>query len=81
MENPSKSKQRKQPRDRARKVVDERLVTVKEAQELLRVGRTTVFKLISDGALQTVRIGRCLRIRRRSISRFIRDHSTAGAVS
>lgn len=38
------------------------LVTVKEAGEMLGVGRTTAYELISNGDLEVVHIGRCARV-------------------
>jgi excisionase family DNA binding protein len=38
------------------------LLTVEEAAELLSVGRTTMYGLVSTGAVQSVTIGRLRRI-------------------
>lgn len=38
------------------------LVTVDQAAELLNVGRTTMYGLIANGTVPTVRIGRCRRV-------------------
>ncbi|GAA1146934.1 hypothetical protein GCM10009630_51700 [Kribbella jejuensis] len=38
------------------------LMTVEEAAKALSVGRTQMFKLIADGAVSSVRIGRSRRV-------------------
>jgi excisionase family DNA binding protein len=38
------------------------LVTVEQAAELLNVGRTTMYGLITNGTIPTVRIGKCRRV-------------------
>ncbi len=43
------------------------LVTVHDAERLLSCGRTTIYKLISDGKLETVKIGRATGITQQSI--------------
>ncbi len=49
------------------------LLTVEEAAEVLRVGRTTVFHLIRTGELATVQIGRLRRISMESLQHFTRE--------
>lgn len=50
------------------------LVTVEEAAEALRVGRTTVFHLIRTGELDSVRIGRLRRVPLDELRRFAKEH-------
>ena len=38
------------------------LLTVPEAARVLAIGRTTLYELISNGAIETVHIGRAIRI-------------------
>lgn len=45
-------------------------VTIPEAQRLLRVGRTHLYRLIDDGALQRVKIGKKALIPVASIQSF-----------
>lgn len=49
------------------------LVTVTQAAEILAVGRTTIYQLISDGALTPVRIGRNMRLTVAELERFVSD--------
>ena len=47
------------------------LLTTEEAAEILRIGRTTVYALISEGALNPVHIGRSCRISRAELERYV----------
>jgi excisionase family DNA binding protein len=49
------------------------LHSVRHAAEALDLGPSTVWKLISDGKLETVRIGRSRRITDRSLRQFAGD--------
>lgn len=42
--------------------VEKLLLTPEEAAEVLSLGRTKVFQLISTGVLRSVRIGKCRRV-------------------
>jgi excisionase family DNA binding protein len=47
------------------------LLTAVEAAQMLSVGRTTVYELITAGDLETVHIGRCMRIPADSVHAFV----------
>jgi excisionase family DNA binding protein len=47
------------------------LLDLKEAAEVLRVGRSTVFNLIRDGKLETVSVGRRTLVPADAIASFI----------
>jgi len=47
------------------------LLTVRQVAEMLSVGRTSVYEFIAAGDLETVHIGRCMRIRSDSVHRFV----------
>lgn len=49
------------------------LCTVDEAAELLSIGRTKTYKLIADGQLRTVRIGRRRLVPRAEIEAFVAE--------
>jgi excisionase family DNA binding protein len=49
------------------------LLRVEEVAELLGLGRTKVFEMLAAGDLPTVRIGRCLRVPRENVERWVRD--------
>jgi excisionase family DNA binding protein len=48
------------------------VVTVKEATRLLSIGRTTLYKLMSERDLTTVKIGGASRILRSSLDEYIK---------
>lgn len=47
------------------------LLTVNEAAAVLKVGRSSIYKLIRDGALATVMIGASRRVRRADLADYI----------
>ncbi len=49
------------------------LLTVEEAADVLRIGRTSMFALVKDGTIRSVRIGRLRRIPSESIVQFVND--------
>jgi excisionase family DNA binding protein len=51
--------------------LDAPLLTVEEAARLLRIGRTTCFKLIRTGDLESVPVGRLRRIPAEAIPEYI----------
>ena len=56
------------------------LLTLKEVQQITKLGRTTVYELVRNGELATVRIGlRSVRVRRAALEQFIadREHSAS----
>jgi len=50
------------------------LLRIAEAAELLGVGRSTVYQLVSANAVPVVRVGRLVRIPRDALLRWIKDH-------
>ena len=55
----------------ARDVVADGLVTIPEAAEFLRISRTGLYKLMNQGALPYVKIGRSRRIPRRAVVNLV----------
>ena len=49
------------------------LLTVPEAARVLAIGRTTLYELISSGAIEAVHIGRAIRIPVASARAFVED--------
>lgn len=47
------------------------LLTPEEAARRLAIGRTTVYELLSSGALRSVQIGRCRRVPVSALSAFV----------
>lgn len=52
----------------------ERLLTIPEAAEFLRVSTKTIRRWITAGTLAAARLGQQWRIRPQDLNRFVRDH-------
>ena len=52
-------------------VAELQLYTIEEAMTMLRMGRTTIFDLLRNGRLSSVREGRARRIPPRAIAEYI----------
>jgi excisionase family DNA binding protein len=63
------------PRDTDPTASAERLLAVGEVARLLHVSRGTVYKLIRIGDLPALRVGRSLRLRVRSVQRYLARRS------
>lgn len=55
----------------------ERLLTVEEAAERLRLGRSMTFELIASQQLRSITIGRARRVREIDLDAFIQERSAA----
>jgi excisionase family DNA binding protein len=53
------------------------LLTVEEAAERLRIGKTKAYELVRSGALESVRIGRLRRIHQDAITQYAANLVTA----
>ena len=53
------------------------LLTVEEAARALRIGRTTAYRLVADGQIDSIQIGHLRRIPLDALSRFVRDRRAA----
>jgi len=47
------------------------LLSIKEVQKILGLGRTKVHQLLSDGDINSLKIGRCRRIRIRDLNKYV----------
>lgn len=59
--------------------MDKMLVTMSEAAAMLGIGRSKLYELVNTGAIESVRIGRVMRIPVSSLHAFV-EHLTAGHV-
>ena len=50
---------------------DPLLLTPEEAARVLRLGRTTIYALIKEGALRPIHIGRSCRLSRAELQRYV----------
>ena len=68
--------ERKRPGAAARgELAGERLMTVSEVAELMRVSNMTVYRLIKSGQLSALRVGKNYRIREGDMDRYLSDRS------
>lgn len=51
------------------------LMTVKDVQDILHIGRSTAYKLLQSGELRALRIGSIYRIPKTYLSDFISNNS------
>ncbi len=49
-------------------------LTYREATELVGLSRTTLWELVSDGRVQATKVGKAVRIDRRSLEDWMREH-------
>lgn len=54
---------------------DDRLLTVGEVAELMRVSNMTVYRLIKTGALGAIRVGKNYRIRESDVNRYLAERA------
>jgi excisionase family DNA binding protein len=62
-------------------VVEEEMLTVLDVARVLKVARNTVYVLIYSGALESVKIGACRRIRREALREYIEGLRESGRVA
>jgi excisionase family DNA binding protein len=51
-------------------------LTYAQAQTVSGLGRTTLWKLVGSGEIKAARVGRAVRISRRSLEEFMETHAT-----
>ncbi len=59
------------------KTINSRWITVDEMKNRLSISKTLAYQIANDGSLDTVRIGRCLRISEESLKRFLESRRHA----
>ena len=47
------------------------LLTVEEMASVLRIGRNPAYQLVKDGNIQSIRVGRSIRIPRNALIQFV----------
>ncbi len=45
-----------------------------EVAEALRIGRSLVYGMLASGELPSIRVGRCVRVSKASLEKWINDH-------
>jgi excisionase family DNA binding protein len=56
-------------------------VSYAEATELVGLGRTTLWKLVSAGEIEVARVGRAVRINRQSLTAYMKRSAEGGFVA
>ena len=56
--------------------MSEQLLTRSEAQAILRVSKSTIFRLIHSGIIPAILVGNTYRIRQSDLDTFLSKHST-----
>ena len=49
------------------------LLTIHDLASLLRIGRNAAYQLVKDGDIQSIRIGRSIRIPRNALVQFVEN--------
>jgi excisionase family DNA binding protein len=57
---------------------EQRLLTVREVADAMRVSTMTVYRLIRSGSLSAIRVGKHFRIRTRDLEGYLEAQSTRG---
>ncbi len=52
-------------------------LTLREMQNLLKIGRTKSWELVANGEIEAIRIGRAVRVSRRGIEQFLKRNPYA----
>ncbi len=52
------------------------LLTVEEAAQWLGIGRTLAWRLVQEGKLPSVRLGRCVRVPRSELEVWVKEQSS-----
>lgn len=57
------------------------LLTVNEVAARLRVSKMTIYRVIEQGDLAAIRIGRSLRVPEKALNKYLRDAGTEGGAA
>lgn len=53
--------------------MEDKLLTVKEVMEIFKLSRSTVYRLIESKELESVKIGRSIRIKESSLEKYFNE--------
>ncbi|HEY4389764.1 MAG TPA: helix-turn-helix domain-containing protein [Paenibacillus sp.] len=59
----------------------EKMFSIKEAKEILRLSYNTVYRLVSNGTIKAVKIGGSIRISQAALRKFIFEDTSGGKVN
>jgi excisionase family DNA binding protein len=57
------------------------VLTVADLAERLRIGRSSAYKLVSDGDVRSIRVGRVIRIPAEAVEQFLKGDETAETIA
>ena len=57
--------------------MEQLLLKPREVAEALRIGRSLVYGMLASGELPSIRVGRCIRVPKASLEKWINDHENA----
>jgi len=57
--------------------MDKLLLKPTEVAEVLRIGRSLVYGMLATGELPSIRVGRCIRVPKESLEKWISDQENA----
>ncbi|WP_407672348.1 helix-turn-helix domain-containing protein [Paenibacillus sinensis] len=57
------------------------MLTMQEAKDLLRVSYRTLHRLVSNNTIQSVKVGRVIRIPQSALRKFAQDDTSGGKVN
>lgn len=60
--------------DSAQKSIDKRAYRVEEIAEILDIGRAAAYELVKQGCFKTVKIGKAIRISKKSFDEWLDSH-------
>lgn len=46
-------------------------LTIEEVADILKVGKTSVYRLVNEGGLRSIRVGKQIRVSRKDLKAFI----------
>jgi excisionase family DNA binding protein len=55
-------------------------LSLKDVQQLLGIGKTKTYELVTTGELPAVRIGRCIRVNRTELDEWLRTQRYADSI-
>jgi excisionase family DNA binding protein len=61
-----------------RSAVEGEWLTLKQMQEILSLGKTKCWELVATGQIEAVRIGRSVRVNRKSLEQFLASNTYTG---
>lgn len=55
--------------------IDDKIFTLEEFKNYLKIGRNTALKLLNDGEVKAKKVGRQWRILKSEVDKYLKDHN------